>query len=318
MIRERVPRAPAWVAVGLGDDAAVVEPERNTLDVLTTDALVEGVHFDRAFTPPAAIGHRALAVNLSDLAAMGARPRAALLSLVLPPAFPLADFAALVDGFMALAAAHKAALVGGNITRSPGPLVVDVTAVGSVRRRRAMTRGGAKPGDEVWVSGEIGAAAAGLESLAAGLAGDPGLAACQAAFLTPQPRARLGMLLGRNRAASSCVDLSDGLGDGLRQIAAASGAGIDIDAGAVPVAPAAAAWFSSRGHDPLAAAIAGGDDYELLFTVSPRRRPRFATVRRQAGGLRLTRIGTVTSRPGVAMARDGAEVAVPSGFEHFQ
>jgi thiamine-monophosphate kinase len=318
MIRERAPHAPAWVSVGLGDDAAVVEPLRNALEVLTTDALVEGVHFDRAFTPPAAIGHRALAVNLSDLAAMGAEPRSALLSLVLPPAFLLADFLALIDGFNALAAAHRTVLVGGNITRSPGPLIVDVTAVGSVRRRRVLTRGGAKPGDEVWVSGDVGSAAAGLESLAAGLAGDPGMAACQAAFLTPQPRARLGMLLGRNRAASSCVDLSDGLADGLRQLAAASGAGCEIDAGALPVAPAAAAWFSARGRDPVAAAVAGGDDYELLFTVGPRGRRRFATVRRQAGEVRLTRIGTISRRSGVTMVRDGAEVAVPSGFEHFQ
>jgi thiamine-monophosphate kinase len=318
IVRERAGRAPDWVAVGLGDDAAVVEPERNRLEVLTTDALVEGVHFDRGFTPPAAIGHRALAVNLSDLAAMGASPRSALLSLILPPALPLADFVALVDGFNALAAAHRVTLIGGNITRSPGPLIVDVTLVGSVRRRRALTRGGARPGDEVWVSGQIGAAAAGLQSLASGRAGDSGMAGCQAAFLTPAPRVRLGLLLGRNRAASSCVDLSDGLADGLRQIALASGAGIEIDGASVPVPPAAAAWFGARGRDTVMAAMAGGDDYELLFTVNQRRRSRFKTVRRQAGDLPLTRIGTVTRQPGVIMARDGARVPVPSGFEHFQ
>ncbi|HVZ20153.1 MAG TPA: AIR synthase related protein, partial [Vicinamibacterales bacterium] len=115
---------PSWVVVGPGDDAAVVEPERGALDVLTTDSLVEGVHFDRRFVPPDAIGHRALAVNLSDLAAMGAEPRAALLSLVLPDAFDVADIDALVDGLVTLAAAHRVALVGGNITRTPGPLVV--------------------------------------------------------------------------------------------------------------------------------------------------------------------------------------------------
>lgn len=319
LVRERVRPAPAWVVVGPGDDAAVVEPERNALEVLTTDALVEGVHFDRAFTPPEAIGHRALAVNLSDLAAMGAAPRSALLSLVLPPALPLADFTALLDGFDALARAHGVALVGGNITRSPGPLVVDVTAIGSVRRRRALTRTGARPGDELWVSGEIGAAAAGLQWLAAGApAGPSGMAACRSAFLMPRPRVRLGQLLGRNQAATSCIDLSDGLADGLRQLAAASGAGIEVEGAAVPIPAAAAAWFESRGQDALTAAAAGGDDYELLFTVRPRHRGRFATARRQAGDLRLTKIGVVTAGAGVSMARGGAAVPVPAGFEHFQ
>ncbi|MDO8836553.1 MAG: thiamine-phosphate kinase, partial [Vicinamibacterales bacterium] len=128
MIRRRLPPAPGWVLTGVGDDAAVVQPARNTVDVLTTDALVEGVHFDCRFTPPAAIGHRAMAANLSDLASMGALPRVALLSLALPGAWPVADLEALMDGLISLASAHGVHLVGGNITRSPGPLVVDVTA----------------------------------------------------------------------------------------------------------------------------------------------------------------------------------------------
>ena len=127
---------PAGWLVGIGDDAAVVEPERNRLEVLSVDALVEGVHFDRAFTPPDAIGHRALAVNLSDLAAMGAAPRLALLSLALPPTLPLADFDAIVGGLAALAARIAMHVAGGNLTRSPGPLVIDVTVVGTVKRRR--------------------------------------------------------------------------------------------------------------------------------------------------------------------------------------
>ena len=148
--------------VGIGDDAAVVEPERNRVEVLTVDAIVEGVHFDRAFVPPDAIGHRALAVNLSDLAAMGAAPRLALLSMALPATLPLADFDGVVAGLAALAAAHRLHLAGGNLTRSPGPLIIDVTLVGTVKRRQALTRGGARPGDDLYVSGTIGAAAAGL------------------------------------------------------------------------------------------------------------------------------------------------------------
>ena len=317
-VRDRVPPAPGWVAVGLGDDAAVIVPERNALEVVTTDALVEGVHFDRAFTPPAAIGHRALAVNLSDLAAMGASPRAALLSLVLPPGLPLADFEAMVDGFMALAAAHGVALIGGNITRSPGPLIVDVTAMGTVRPRRVLTRSGARPGDEVWVSGDIGSAAAGLQSLSAGAREGDRMAACEAAFLEPQPRVRLGTLLGRNRAASSCVDLSDGLADGLHQLAGASGMGLEVESAAVPVTAAARSWFEARGLDPVTAAITGGDDYELLFTVRPKGRSRFETARRQARGLRLTKIGIVRREPGVRLMRGGIAGPVPSGYVHFQ
>ena len=317
-IRARVPAAPGWVAIGMGDDAAVVEPARNALEVLTTDALVEGVHFDRAFTPPRAIGHRALAVNLSDLAAMGAAPRAALLSFVLPPALPLADFEAIVDGFMALAAAHGVALIGGNITRSPGPLLVDVTAIGTARRRRVLARSGARPGDAVWVSGEIGSAAAGLQSLSAGGRAGGRPAACEAAFLEPQPRVRLGTLLGRNRAAASCVDLSDGLADGLHQLADASGVGLEVDGAAVPVSDEARCWFEARGVDPVMAAITGGDDYELLFTVRPRGRSRLETARRQARGLRLTRIGTVRREPGVRLTRGGMSEPVPSGYVHFR
>src|SRR6267142_3265938 len=120
-IQRCLPPAPDWLLVGIGDDAAVVEPERNRVEVLTVDAVVEGVHFDRAFVPPDAIGHRALAVNLSDLAAMGASPRLALLSMALPSTLPVVDFDAIAGGIAALAARHSLHLVGGNLTRSPGP-----------------------------------------------------------------------------------------------------------------------------------------------------------------------------------------------------
>jgi len=276
LIRQRLPPAPSWIVTGVGDDAAVVEPARNTLDIFTADALVEGVHFDRRFTPPGAIGHRALAANLSDIASMGAEPRVALLSLALPGALPLQDFAAMVDGLLALAAAHRVHLVGGNITRSPGPLVIDVTVVGAAHRRRVLTRAGARAGDEVWVSGTIGSAAAGLACLE-GVEPEHGhddMALCAAAYLMPQPRVRLGVLLGRNRAATACIDLSDGLADGLTQLALSSGVGLDIDGSTIPVAAAARRWFEQRGADALLAALAGGDDYELLFTVPGRRRSR--------------------------------------------
>ncbi|MEQ1575020.1 MAG: thiamine-phosphate kinase, partial [Vicinamibacterales bacterium] len=168
---ERITRRlamPSWVIVGPGDDAAVVETERGALQVLTTDAQIEGVHFDRRFVPPDAIGHRALAVSLSDLAAMGAQPRAALLSLALPDALEVDVVDGMLDGLLALAARHGVALIGGNVTRSPGPMMLDVTATGSVRPRRILTRAGARSGDEVYVTGTIGDAAVGLAALRGG------------------------------------------------------------------------------------------------------------------------------------------------------
>src|SRR5256885_14718931 len=141
-IQRRLPPSPPWLLVGIGDDAAVVEPERNRAQVLTVDALVEGVHFDRAFVPPEAIGYRALAVNLSDLAAMGAAPRLALLSFALPAGLPLADFDGMIAGLARLAARHCVHVAGGNLTRSPGALMIDITVMGSVKRRQGLTRAG--------------------------------------------------------------------------------------------------------------------------------------------------------------------------------
>ena len=305
--------APAWVLVGPGDDAAVVEPQRGTLDVFTTDAQVEGVHFDHRFMPPDAIGHRALAVNLSDLAAMGARPRVALLSLVLPGALDVTIVDGLLDGMLRVAESHGVAIVGGNISRSPGPTMIDVTAIGSIGRRRVLPRRGARPGDIVYVTGTIGDGAAGLESLREGGSGAPH----ETRFLYPEARVRAGMLLASNRAATACMDLSDSLADGVRQIAEASGVGMSIDADTLPVTDAVRIWHEARGRHPLESAVAGGDDYELLFTVRPSHMGRLRAVQRLVGTLRLTRIGVVTrERAAVVRYSDGIR-ELPPGFEHF-
>ena len=324
-IRGRLPPAPPELLVGIGDDAAVAAPDRGALQVLTTDALVEGVHFDRRFSSPADIGYKALAVNISDVASMGGAPRFALLSLMLPPDTLVEDVDGLLDGLTELASASHVALAGGNITRSPGPLILDVTLVGSVKPRKILKRSGAKAGDAVYVTGQLGAASAGLEWLRAEAGRsdlvrrpeDPELAACVARHCRPEPRARIGALLGRNRAASACMDLSDGLADAVAQIACASGTGAAIDPALLPLHPGARAWFTADGRDPVAACVAGGDDYELLFTVPRRARGRLRAVIREARGVPVTRIGEITADRTIGLLRDGTLEPLPAGFVHF-
>jgi thiamine-monophosphate kinase len=311
-IRDRLV-TPPWVVIGPGDDAAVVEPIRGALEVWTTDALVDGVHFDRRFVPPAAIGHRALAANLSDLAAMGARPRAALLALALPGTLELDAFDGLIEGMLALARRHGVSLVGGNITSTPGPLTIDVTAVGSVHRRRILTRAGARPGDDLFVTGSLGEAAAGLETLRR----DPSAPAQGpvARYLRPEPRVRAGVQLGAARVATSCIDLSDGLADGLRRIAEASSVGMVLDGDAVPVLrdSAGAPWT-----DALDRALRAGDDYELLFTVRRTHGRRLRALAGQLGDLPITRIGVVTRARELLVSHGPDTRPLPDGHEHFR
>jgi thiamine-monophosphate kinase len=322
-IRRRLPAPPDWLVTPIGDDAAVLRPARNRDEVLTTDVLVEGVHFDRAYVPPAAIGAKALAVNLSDLAAMGAEPRLALLSLILPADTTVSDLDSLVGGMLDLAARYGVTLAGGNVARSPGPLVVDATALGCVKPRDVLLRRGAKAGHDIYVSGSIGAARAGRLALVAGRTGggsEPGgdgLDDARARFLVPEPRMRLGLLLARNRVASACMDLSDGLADALRGVADAGRVGAILDAEALPVPAVVRRAFEEAGLDPLVAALEGGEDYELLFTVPRRRRRALAGVLARVPGVPCTRIGTVTRERRIVLRREGAEGALPAGFTHF-
>jgi thiamine-monophosphate kinase len=308
----------------------VAVPDRGSLQVLTTDALVEGVHFDLRFSTPEDVGYKALAVNVSDIAAMGGAPRLAMLSLMLPPDTLLHTVDGLIEGLTEIARATGVTLAGGNITRSPGPLIVDVSVIGSVKPRKVLRRSGGRVGDAVYVTGQIGMAAAGLEWLRSQgsrtMPDDAALAECVMRHRRPEPRARIGALLGRNRAASACMDLSDGLADAMAQVAAACGTGATIDASALPVHPAARAWFSSQGirpggqtqgSDPLTAVLSRGDDYELLFTVPRRRRGRLRAVIREARGVPITRIGELTAGSEVVLEQDGRREPMPPGFVHF-
>ena len=323
-IRRRAGAADPRLAVGIGDDAAVAAGERGAMQVLTTDALVEGVHFDRRFASLADTGYKALAVNVSDVAAMGGSATLALLSLMLPLSTTVANVDALLDGFLDLAGELRLSLAGGNVTRSPGPLVIDVTVSGHVRPRRVLRRGDGRPGEALYVTGSIGAAAAGLDWLNSQLQASEsrpllpaGMEECIARYRRPAPRARLGSILGRTGAASACMDLSDGLADAVTQVAAASGTGAIVDTAALPIHEGARRWFASQGKDPVVASVTGGEDYELLFAVPKRAGGRLRTAISQGRGLPVTRIGELTAGSAVVLRRDGGEGPMPAGFVHF-
>jgi thiamine-monophosphate kinase len=319
-LQQRVGAPPSFVLIGIGDDAAVLRPARNMDEVITTDSLVEGVHFRRDWSPADAIGYKALAVSLSDLASMGATPRASLLSLALPADYPLADFDALIDGYLSLASSSGAVLVGGNMTRSPGPAMIDVTAIGTVGHRRVLRRSGARPGDELYVTGALGSAAATLERLQSGQTRESLLtsaADCLSRYERPEPRLRCGIIVGRSRAASAAIDLSDGLADAAGRLAEAAGLGVVIDASQLPTVDGARAWAQESGRDLVDLALSGGEDYELAFAVHPKRRKRFLGAAKRCHGLAVTRVGTFSTEPGAWVLRDGERVELTGGFKHF-
>jgi thiamine-monophosphate kinase len=319
-IRRRV-GAPAFpVLIGIGDDAAVLAPARGRHDVLTTDALVEDVHFRRAWTDLRSVGRKAVTVNLSDLAAMGASPRALLLGLCLPDALTLEEFDRLIDGVAAEADAARAPLAGGNIARSPGPLVVSVTATGAVHARRMLRRDGAAPGDELYVSGAVGGAAAGLSMLESGVARaslDGDQLACVERYEAPTARIRCGRMIAGSRSAAAGIDLSDGLAAAVTQLAEASGTGVQLEADSLPIEPGAGRWWRGRGIDPVEAALSGGEDYELVFAIRPKRRRAFLAAAARLAPLRLTRIGILTREPAALVARGEHRQPLPSGYAHF-
>lgn len=308
------PARSSSVALGVGDDAALLVPTPGCELVVSVDMLVEGRHFFAA-TDPERLGHKTLAVNLSDLAAMGAAPRWALLAGALPDSNP-AWLEAFARGFHALADAHGVDLVGGDTTRGPRNLCV--TILGEVPVGLALRRDGARAGDDVYVSGSLGDAALAVAVLQerTSLPGNA-LGQARARLEMPQPRIALGLAL-RN-VASSAIDLSDGLTGDLGHILRRSHVGADIDLAAIPRSAALAAKLDT---DERALAqdclVAGGDDYELLFTAPPGAAGRVASIAKDLA-LPLTRIGSLTERAGLVI-RDERGVplpALPRAYDHF-
>jgi thiamine-monophosphate kinase len=298
------------VTLGIGDDAALLSFGAGNELVAKTDTLVEGVHFP-AQSPPASIGHRSLAVNLSDLAAMGARPAWALLALTLPRAEEawLEEFAA---GLGALAREHRVALVGGDTTR--GPLTVTVQLLGSVPSGRALRRSGARPGDLLFVSGTPGDAAAGLALEQGRLAAPPGAREyLRERFLLPTPRVALGERL--RGFASACIDISDGLLGDAGKLAQASGVGVEVTFEELPLSEALAATLGEERARLLA--LSGGDDYELCFAVPPAQAAQLQA-ELPPQDWNYHRIGALSERRGERVLRDGTVMEFShSGYQHF-
>lgn len=294
------------VLVGPGDDAALVAGATRRL-LVTTDALVEGVHFRRGWLRPEQIGRKAYLVNASDIAAMGGRPRFCLVSVGASPDLPSRDLIALHRGLRAAADETGAQLVGGNLTRAP-ELFVSVTLLGEAPRRPAL-RSGARPGDLLYVTGTLGDAALGLEMLRR----DPGARGAPVSrFREPPERLRAGALLSRPGHASAMIDVSDGLLQDLGHLCRASGVGARVDASLLP----ASRSVRRRG---LSLALGGGEDYELLCAVPARNQARVERLRSRIG-CRLTRIGCcVPQRSGLQVIdeRGRALAAERAGFDHF-
>lgn len=296
------------VTLGIGDDAALLKLPEGCELAVTTDTLVAGVHFPAGLDPQA-LGHRALAVNLSDLAAMGAEPAWLLLSLTLPEANQewLAGFSA---GFFALAKRYSASLVGGNLAR--GPLNISITAQGFVPAGRALLRRGARAGDAVCITGQLGDAAAGLQHIQTG-SFDPD-DACVRAFCFPEPRIAAGIAL--RGIASAAIDVSDGLLADLAHLLEADNLGATLDLAALPLSARLRAT-----HDLAAArqrALIGGDDYELCFTLPEARLPELQA-RLAACQCAVTRIGSVDAAAGLRLRDENGVVQsiAAAGYRHF-
>ena len=309
-LRQRAGSRPD-VALGIGDDAALIEPPKGQQVVLAVDTLVEGVHFAKG-VPASAIGWKALAVNLSDLAAMGAEPAVALLALTLP-----AEDGAFVDefatGFSALADTHRVALVGGDTTR--GPLAASVTVVGYVPKGKALTRAGAEAGDDLWVTGTLGDAAGALALWKSGI---PMLRTGSLRERLDRPAPRLGAGLALRGLATACIDVSDGFLADLGHILAMSGVGADVEADVLPVSPALRDAFPDT-PARRALQLSGGDDYELCFTAPAKKREAVQAAL-DAVATPATRVGRITEGASLRLFdADGLPLALPPrrGYVHF-
>lgn len=316
--------ADAQLIKGIGDDCAVIRKDGTRVWLLTMDTLIESVHFNSGFHPPEKLGRKAVAVNVSDIGAMGGKPVFVLLSVGLPHGFDETWFQAFTRGLTDACREYGCFLIGGDTVASPGGLTFTLTVIGEAEADQVVYRSGACSGDTVWVSGELGWAAAGLELLSAGLDPDNrGLDLFREKHLNPQARVALGRQLAVSGLVHAMMDLSDGLATDLAHLCKQSGVGARLHAQDLPGVEMLAAAAGLTGSDPLRWAISGGEDYELLFTAAPGDREQLLRVA-EGCGQSIFPVGTICAGAGVTLIQergDGtrAEIAVAyQGFDHFR
>lgn len=314
--------------VGIGDDTAVLNLPPRSQTLLTTDLLTDGVHFRAERTTGVMLGRKALAVNLSDIAAMGGQPHSCVVAVGFPRGTAVAYARGVARGLIDMARSHKVALVGGD-TCAARALFVNVTLVGLVETGRAVTRSGARPGDRLYVTGTVGASAAGLALLARRSRGSRGMRVQKKAsassrrrairaHLDPTPRCSAGRALGLTGLATSMIDLSDGLAQDLPRMCAASRVGAVVTQAALPVDPVADSLFGR--DDAMRLALSGGEDYELLFTARPGHEPLIAALSRRLR-LSIRCIGQILpQQAGIRTVDNGGHYRpLPAGgFDHFR
>ncbi|MDZ7641862.1 MAG: thiamine-phosphate kinase [Desulfurivibrio sp.] len=311
--------AGARLRLGIGDDCAVWQADPAALSLVTTDTLIEGVHFDSSWHPPRLLGRKAVAVNISDIAAMGGTPRFVLLSLGLTGREAAAWREELLDGLVEATASYGARLIGGDTVYSPDRVMLTVTVLGEVAEAELCRRDGGREGDSLWVSGPLGWAAAGLELCRRQLGAEPGWQPLVEAHLDPDAQVALGRALAQGRLVHAMQDLSDGLATDLAHLAAASGLGAEVAAEMLPLPDLLLKAADHCEADPLTWAIAGGEDYQLLFSAPPEHDRAIAALSQQGRLPALHRIGRLVAGTGVFLRRGEQLTEIGyGGYEHFR
>jgi len=334
--RQRFPVNTPQVIMGIGDDTAILKGEKGYYELFTTDILIEDVHFQRSSTPTYLLGRKSLAVNISDIAAMGGEPQYFLLSLGAPPELTLDFLDQLMEGMLYEASRWGVSLIGGDTSSSPDRLLINIALWGRVKKKEVLTRSGAGLGDSIFVSGKLGSSAMGLKLLQKGyqlqgekvtspkgeskLSAEPYIRECLTSHLSPEPRVELGRAIASHSLASSMIDISDGLSRDLINICRESGKGAQLLKQHIPISDAVLHLAAEEEDDPYHLALHGGEDYELLFTVPADRLRKIEKLIAKGLPIPLTMIGSITRQEeGITIVDQGGkrQPLLSGGYEHF-
>ena len=324
------------VVMGIGDDTAILKGEKGGYELFTTDILIEEVHFRRSSTPPYLLGRKSLAVNISDIAAMGGEPEYFLLSLGAPPETTLDYLDQLMEGMLYEASRWGVSLIGGDTSSSPKRLIINIALWGRVKKKEVLIRSGAGVGDSIFVSGKLGSSAMGLKLLEKGYrlqgeklsspkgkskpAEESHIRECLASHSSPEPRVELGRAIASHRLASSMIDISDGLSRDLMNLCRESRKGAQLLKHRIPISEAVLHLAAEAGEDPYQFALHGGEDYELLFTVTSDKLSKMEKLIEKGLPTPVTMIGSITRQEqGITMVdqQGNRQPLLLGGYEHF-